>query len=246
MSVSIEPTTGVRRVFRSPRRETPARRDRRRRRRVEQRRAARQLQAGAGTVRRAATASISSTPTGERYLDFVSGIAVNALGYADPGLQQRAARGRGRLDSRVESVRDRAGRAARGVARRAVVRRRRCSSATRARKRTKARSSSRADGRARRAMRSTRSSRCAARSTGGCSARSRRRIVRRTACRSVRSRRASRIVERDIEDLAIAMNAETAAALILEPIQGEGGVRVLDAGFVREVRALTQASETSR
>ena len=48
------------------------------------------------------------------------------------------------------------------------------------------------------------------------------------------------IVERDIDDLAIALNDETAAALILEPVQGEGGVRVLDAGFVREVRALTK------
>src|SRR3954467_15037021 len=47
------------------------------------------------------------------------------------------------------------------------------------------------------------------------------------------------IVERDIEDLAIALNPEPVAALILEPVQGEGGVRVLDAGFVREVRALT-------
>lgn len=48
------------------------------------------------------------------------------------------------------------------------------------------------------------------------------------------------IVERDIEDLAIALNPETAAAVILEPVQGEGGVRVMDAGFVREVRALTK------
>jgi acetylornithine/N-succinyldiaminopimelate aminotransferase len=48
------------------------------------------------------------------------------------------------------------------------------------------------------------------------------------------------IIERDIEDLNIALNEETAAALILEPVQGEGGVRVLDAGFVREVRALTK------
>jgi len=48
------------------------------------------------------------------------------------------------------------------------------------------------------------------------------------------------IVERDIEDLSIALNEETAAAVILEPVQGEGGVRVLDAGFVREVRALTR------
>src|SRR4051812_2652206 len=48
------------------------------------------------------------------------------------------------------------------------------------------------------------------------------------------------IVERDIEDLSVALNPETAAAVILEPVQGEGGVRVLDVGFVREVRALTK------
>lgn len=47
------------------------------------------------------------------------------------------------------------------------------------------------------------------------------------------------ILERNIEDIAVALSAETAAALILEPVQGEGGVRVLDAGFVRELRALT-------
>ena len=53
------------------------------------------------------------------------------------------------------------------------------------------------------------------------------------------------ILERDIEDLAIALDAETAAAVILEPIQGEGGVRVLDAGFVREVRALTKERDVA-
>jgi predicted acetylornithine/succinylornithine family transaminase len=47
-----------------------------------------------------------------------------------------------------------------------------------------------------------------------------------------------RIVERDIEDLAIAMDPETCAAVIVEPIQGESGVRVLDAGFLRDLRAL--------
>ena len=39
--------------------------------------------------------------------------------------------------------------------------------------------------------------------------------------------------------------AETTAALILEPVQGEGGVRVLDAGFVREVRALTKERDVA-
>ena len=53
------------------------------------------------------------------------------------------------------------------------------------------------------------------------------------------------IVERDIDDLAIALDAETAAAVILEPSQGEGGVRVRDAGFVREVRALTKERDVA-
>jgi acetylornithine/N-succinyldiaminopimelate aminotransferase len=53
------------------------------------------------------------------------------------------------------------------------------------------------------------------------------------------------IVERDIDDLAVALDAETVAALILEPVQGEGGVRVLDAGFVREVRALTKERDVA-
>ena len=48
------------------------------------------------------------------------------------------------------------------------------------------------------------------------------------------------ISERNLEDLSIVLDAETVAALILEPVQGEGGVRVLDAGFVRELRALTK------
>lgn len=47
------------------------------------------------------------------------------------------------------------------------------------------------------------------------------------------------IFERDVDDLSHALDAETVAALILEPVQGEGGVRVLDSGFVRELRALT-------
>ena len=46
------------------------------------------------------------------------------------------------------------------------------------------------------------------------------------------------IVERDIDDLAIVLDPETVAAVILEPVQGEGGVRVLDHGFVRELHAL--------
>jgi acetylornithine/N-succinyldiaminopimelate aminotransferase len=48
------------------------------------------------------------------------------------------------------------------------------------------------------------------------------------------------ISERNLEDLAATLDAETVAALIVEPVQGEGGVRVLDGGFIRELRALTK------
>lgn len=48
------------------------------------------------------------------------------------------------------------------------------------------------------------------------------------------------IAERDLHELECMLEPETVAALILEPVQGEGGVRVLDPGFLREVRALTR------
>ena len=48
------------------------------------------------------------------------------------------------------------------------------------------------------------------------------------------------IAERDIAELDATLDAETVAALIVEPVQGEGGVRVLDEGFLRELRALTR------
>jgi acetylornithine/N-succinyldiaminopimelate aminotransferase len=47
------------------------------------------------------------------------------------------------------------------------------------------------------------------------------------------------ICERDLTELDTALDEETVAALILEPIQGEGGVRVLDREFVRKLRELT-------
>jgi acetylornithine/N-succinyldiaminopimelate aminotransferase len=46
------------------------------------------------------------------------------------------------------------------------------------------------------------------------------------------------IVERDLDDLARALDADTTAALIVEPVQGEGGVRVLDAEFLLALRQL--------
>jgi predicted acetylornithine/succinylornithine family transaminase len=49
------------------------------------------------------------------------------------------------------------------------------------------------------------------------------------------------IAERSIDELDALLNAETVAALIVEPVQGEGGVRVLDSQFMRDLRELTAA-----
>ncbi len=48
------------------------------------------------------------------------------------------------------------------------------------------------------------------------------------------------IAERDLDELAGVLSAETTAALIIEPVQGEGGVRPMDHGYLRELRALTR------
>lgn len=48
------------------------------------------------------------------------------------------------------------------------------------------------------------------------------------------------IMERDLDELRVALNSETVAAVIVEPIQGEGGVRVLERAFLQELRALTR------
>lgn len=47
------------------------------------------------------------------------------------------------------------------------------------------------------------------------------------------------IVERDLDELRSVLDPETVAAVIVEPIQGEGGVRVLDPTFLRGLRELT-------
>jgi predicted acetylornithine/succinylornithine family transaminase len=47
------------------------------------------------------------------------------------------------------------------------------------------------------------------------------------------------IAERDMTELDATLDAERVCAVIVEPVQGEGGVRVLDHGFLRELRALT-------
>jgi predicted acetylornithine/succinylornithine family transaminase len=49
------------------------------------------------------------------------------------------------------------------------------------------------------------------------------------------------IFERDLAELDAVLSEDTVAALIVEPVQGEGGVRVLDPGFLRELRAVTKA-----
>jgi acetylornithine/succinyldiaminopimelate/putrescine aminotransferase len=47
------------------------------------------------------------------------------------------------------------------------------------------------------------------------------------------------ISERSLEDLDVALDAAKVAAVIVEPVQGEGGVRVIDRGLLAELRALT-------
>ncbi len=51
------------------------------------------------------------------------------------------------------------------------------------------------------------------------------------------------ICERDLSDLETALDEETVAALIVEPVQGEGGVRVLDDAFLKKLRTLTAKRE---
>ncbi|HEX5831304.1 MAG TPA: acetylornithine transaminase [Gemmatimonadaceae bacterium] len=48
------------------------------------------------------------------------------------------------------------------------------------------------------------------------------------------------IVERDREELDVALDGDRVAAVIVEPVQGEGGVRVLEPSFLRWLRAVTR------
>ena len=48
------------------------------------------------------------------------------------------------------------------------------------------------------------------------------------------------IAERDLGELARMMDRRTVAAVIVEPVQGEGGVRVLEPAFLSELRELTR------
>jgi len=51
------------------------------------------------------------------------------------------------------------------------------------------------------------------------------------------------ICERDLNELDSALDEETVAAIIVEPIQGEGGVRVLDVNFLGRLREITKKRE---
>jgi acetylornithine/N-succinyldiaminopimelate aminotransferase len=51
------------------------------------------------------------------------------------------------------------------------------------------------------------------------------------------------ICERDESELDAALDAESVAALIVEPVQGEGGVRVMDPAFLRYLRRVTEERE---
>jgi len=53
------------------------------------------------------------------------------------------------------------------------------------------------------------------------------------------------VVERDLKTLELVLDGERVAALVIEVVQGEGGVRVLDQGYLREVRALTRARKVA-
>jgi predicted acetylornithine/succinylornithine family transaminase len=176
---------------------------------------------------------------GKRYLDFVSGIAVNALGYADPGLRaalHSAADGlihTSNLYATAPGEQLAATLVEKSFASKAFF----CNSGAEANEGAFkfARRWARTRGEAKHEIVALRGA-FHGRLFGTLAATDRPsyRIPFRPLAPGIT------IVERDIEDIAIALNDETAAALILEPIQGEGGVRVLDAGFVREVRALTK------
>ncbi len=167
---------------------------------------------------------------GRAYLDFTAGIAVMALGHGDAGV---AAAMRTAIDTGLIHVsnlfRTAPGETTRRAAGGAVVRRSRVllqfgRRGERGRVQVRAQVGA-ADGRA---QRSTRSSRCAARFTGGCSGRSPRRTGRSIARRSVRWRAASASSSATSTNCSVVLDGERVAALIVEPVQGEGGMRVLD------------------
>ena len=176
---------------------------------------------------------------GKRYLDFVAGIAVNALGYGDPGLVEamhRAAEGLVHVSNLYETAPGRR-LAERLVAHSFADKVFFCNSGVEAN-----------EGAFKFARRWGKSIHPAKHEIVALRGAFHGRLF---ASLAATDRPAYRlpfrplaggitIVERDLDDLRTALDPETVAAVILEPVQGEGGVRVLDADFVRELRAITR------
>jgi predicted acetylornithine/succinylornithine family transaminase len=181
---------------------------------------------------------------GKSYLDFVSGIAVNALGYGDAGLAQAmhaAAEGlvhTSNLYSTAPGERLAAALVARSFADKVFF----CNSGVEANEGAFkfARRWARAQGDAKHEIVSLRGAfhgRLFA--TLAATDRPAYRLPFRPLAPGVS------ISERDLADIDAALSADTTAALIVEPVQGEGGVRVFDAGFLRELRAMTTARQVA-
>jgi predicted acetylornithine/succinylornithine family transaminase len=177
-------------------------------------------------------------PDGKRYLDFVSGIAVNALGYGDPGLQQAlhaAAKGLVHVSNlyatepgeRLAETLTRASFADKVFF---------CNSGAEAN-----------EGAFKFARRWARTISDAKTDIVALRGSFHGRLFATLAATDRPAYAAPfrpltpgvSVVERDLGDIEAALHGGTVAALILEPVQGEGGVRVLDPTFLREVRALT-------
>jgi len=177
--------------------------------------------------------------SGKRYLDFVSGIAVNALGYGDPGLVaalHAAADGLVHVSNLYETApatKLAAALVARSFADKVFF----CNSGAEANEGAFkfARRWARTIGEVKHeivALRGAFHGRLFA--TLAATDRPAYRLPFRPLAPGIS------ISERNLEDLAATLDAETVAALIVEPVQGEGGVRVLDGGFIRELRAMTR------
>ena len=181
---------------------------------------------------------------GKSYLDFVSGIAVNALGYDDAGLKQamHAAADRlvhtSNLYSTAPGERLAAALVARSFADKVFF----CNSGAEANEGAFkfARRWARATGEAKHEIISLRGAfhgRLFA--TLAATDRPAYRLPFRPLTAGVS------ITERDLADLDASLSEDTTAALIVEPVQGEGGVRVFDAGFLRELRVMTKARQVA-
>jgi acetylornithine/N-succinyldiaminopimelate aminotransferase len=178
---------------------------------------------------------------GKRYLDFVSGIGVNALGYGDPGIARAIedALGRGLIHSsnlyRTQPGEELAAELTRlSFASKVFF----CNSGAEAN-----------EGAFKFVRKWARSTGNAAKTEivalrGGFHGR----LFASLAATDRPSYRAPfrplaggiSICERDLTELDAAIDAETVAAVIVEPVQGEGGVRVLDPRFLEGLRDLTR------